>query len=443
MIHIPTEEIKQPRLHADTLGFTFVWKGHFLRGIYPGSEKQATSYFESGFLDEVVNKGLFPKTWISEFENEQFCMIIEHEMISPMLFATEWNSAMLKDAALMVLDIAEVGWKHGYNMVDCHKLNVMFKINRPVYVDLGSFVPRESGSTGWKPYTSFLRSYYFILKMWTSGVPTLAKRMMAPGLEMPEKEYYAYESRLYRLLPSLIKTKMYIQNGISSLAASGNIAVSKHGSFAIFLKSLVNTFKLSPSQHLEGIKRKISKIKIKANQPLQDEQEDKINAFLEIMTSRFQEIQSVTFIDNERSGYYDCLSKISQLMRIISIQQDDSISSREYRHSKPAWGLTSANIRLLNNSILMRNKLPESRLCSDIAVIPSLTVKAGVFGIHNSLVFIENCLLYSRLAIIIGVEGNIHVLQEQLKKKYSVDVFSFDEKKAKVFLIVYPTNIIK
>ena len=107
MIYIPTSEIKQPQLHADTLGFTFVWKGHFLRGIYPQSEALAKSYFKTGFLDEVVSHGYFPKTWISEYENELFCMILEHELIQPILFATEWNSAMLKDAALMVIDLAE------------------------------------------------------------------------------------------------------------------------------------------------------------------------------------------------------------------------------------------------------------------------------------------------------------------------------------------------
>ena len=76
MIHIPSNEIKQPQLHADTLGFTFVWQGHFLRGIFPQSVEWAMTYFDSGFINEVVEKGLFPKTWISAFENEQFGMII-------------------------------------------------------------------------------------------------------------------------------------------------------------------------------------------------------------------------------------------------------------------------------------------------------------------------------------------------------------------------------
>ncbi|MBO4417857.1 MAG: hypothetical protein J5801_07060, partial [Bacteroidales bacterium] len=86
MIIIPSEEIKFPDLHLDTLGFTFTWKGHFLRGIYHESVELAKSYFETGFIDEVVSKGLFPRTWVSEFENEQFGIILEHEMLSPVLY---------------------------------------------------------------------------------------------------------------------------------------------------------------------------------------------------------------------------------------------------------------------------------------------------------------------------------------------------------------------
>ena len=162
-MYIPSKEITKPSFHADALGYVFVWKGHLLRGIYPESVVQAKEYFETGFIDDVVSSGIFPKTWVSEFENEQFGMIIEHEMIEPLTYATDWNFQMLKDAALMVLQIAQIGWKYGYDMIDCHKLNVMFHNNRPVYVDLGSFVKAQKGASGWRPFASFLQSYYYIL----------------------------------------------------------------------------------------------------------------------------------------------------------------------------------------------------------------------------------------------------------------------------------------
>lgn len=157
-LHIPSSEIKHPNgYHSDQLGFTFRWNGHFLRGILPESADFARRYFDSGFVDEICGKGMFPKTWISGFENEEFAFIIEHEMMTPLLYATDWNFSMLRDASALVLEIAKTAKKYGYNMIDCHKLNVMFKYGRPMYVDLGSFIPYKEGSSAWRPYLSFAK----------------------------------------------------------------------------------------------------------------------------------------------------------------------------------------------------------------------------------------------------------------------------------------------
>ena len=96
MVYIPDNQIPSPSFHADDLGFVFKWEGHLLRGIYPNAIEQAKRYFDSGFIKEIVEKKLFPKTWISDFENKQFGLIIEHELIEPVTYATEWNFQMLK-----------------------------------------------------------------------------------------------------------------------------------------------------------------------------------------------------------------------------------------------------------------------------------------------------------------------------------------------------------
>lgn len=441
MSHIPSNDIKQPQMHADKLGFTFVWKGHFLRGIYPSAVEQAKSYFDSGFIDEVTEKGLFPKTWISEYENEQFGMIIEHEMITPILYATEWNSAMLKDATLMVLDIAEIGWKHGYNMVDCHKLNVLFQNNRPVYVDLGSFIPKKKGSTGWMPYTSFLRSYYYILKMWTEGMPTLAKRMMAPGLEMPESEYYAFKNVVYRLLPALYTVKASVRKGLCRLAVLGDDEISKRGKAITYFKTLVNFIKPSASQHFSKLKRKVMNIKLKSiNKTLPKDNDLKINALTEIIKSQFPDVGGITFIDNNKTGYYESLLEKTRINQFISLQQDDFTSCQEYYHSKPEWKFTSVSLRMINNSVLLRNKFPENRLRSDIAVVPNLSLRRGMFGVHNTKVFIEHCLLYANSALIVGVKKNIQELKDAFKNKYHVENISLKDVDIEGYLIVYSSK---
>lgn len=438
MTTIPSNEIKQPSLHADTLGFTFVWNNHFLRGIYPSAVEQAKGYFESGFIDEVVSKQLFPKTWISDFENEQFGLILEHEMISPVLYATEWNFEMLKDAALMVLDIAQIGWKYGYNMVDCHKLNVLFKNNHPIYVDLGSFVLKEAGSTGWNPYSSYLRSYYYLLSLWSDGASTLAKRMMAPGLEFNAQDYYIYKSKFYRCFPKLIRWRLLLQEGLCRLATWGDNSMAKRGKPLRLTKWLVDRTKPSPSQRLKSIRKKVlSKSVRMANNsaikslPIQE-------GLPAIINEHYADCQSSTFINNPNFGYYPLLLQQTKVKNIVSVQEKDWASNREYRKSRQQKvDICSACFRLLNNTILVRGKYPEARLCSDLAIIPSLVVGNGDFGVHNALVLIEHCRMFAKKHMVVIARHNEEELVQQLSNKYRTDVFQVGSDQNYVMIVLH------
>ena len=381
MIHIPSIEIKQPQLHADTLGFTFVWQGHFQRGVYPQSVAWAKGYFESDFIKEITEKGLFPKTWISDFENEQFGMILEHEMISPVLYATDWNSAMLKDAALMVLEIAEIGWKYGYNMVDSHKLNVMFKNNRPLYVDLGSFVPREKGSTGWKPYNNFLESYTYILDLWTHGSEQMAKRMMSPGVLMHTQDYLAYKYPFFRRHPSLLSRKNKIALQLNSFAIMGCNKV-KNNWIHSFLKRLVDGIKPCRSQHFNRLRRTITRLKI---QSVQDKEKGLVFDY-----SFISPVNCVTCINICNTTVVQGIKRIAD--HVISLNENDKISNAEYQQ---LMNITSVSFPLLNGEVLVREKFPETRLHSDVVIARCANSGHGQFALHNNLVYLERCMSYS------------------------------------------------
>ena len=429
MTYIPTSEIKQPRLHADKLGFTFVWNGHFLRGIYPNSENQARMYFESGFLDEVVNKGIFPKTWISEFENEQFCMIIEHEMISPVLYATEWNFSMLKEAALMVLNIAQIGWKYGYNMVDCHKLNVLFKGTKPVYVDLGSFVLREEGCTGWHPYMNFMTSYYYILDIWKDGAGQIAKRMMAPGVTMQPKDYYLYKSYIYRIFPRLTTWRMQLQTYLSYFASKPvEKIVRKVGVPSDSLKAkaiccvqwLVQKLKLSPSQHHKRIQQKVLSLSMPVVK-YKDNVEVNISEIKKALET-IGEIKSISFIDSPIKKIIELSGDID---KVISIQQQPTVSDAEYRYlcSLGTANITPSCFFLGNGSILVRGKFPEDRLLSDVVVVMGYQIPSGTFGVHNALVFFNQCKRFSKTGhLIVNIPQCKEEVKEEILKSYFNDV---------------------
>lgn len=399
-MYIPADEIKQPMLHADTLGFTFVWHGHFLRGVYPESVSLAKSYFDTGFLKEVIDKGLFPNTWISEYESDLFGLILEHEMIEPVTYASDWNSAMLKDAALMVLNIAQIAFEYGYNMVDCHKLNVMFSGNKPLYVDLGSFVPNKSGSTGWNPYASFLHSYYFILRVWASGAETMAKRMMAPGLELSDKEYFVFKSRFFRLFPQLIGKVCLLRDGMCRLAVWDNVRVSQSGKLTVIAKRVVNMLSLSGSQRLKHLTKKVERIAIKqaSIKPAPKWKTDELNS---IVQKYSKSPRSLVLINPKSYGYFEELL-LDNPITCTSIQENDSLSNIEYKQIKNKH-YCSTSFRLLNNTIVVKKEFPEQRLKSDIVCIPdmNLSLYKGQFGIHNALVFIDYCTMFAKKLVIV------------------------------------------
>lgn len=423
MIHIPSNEIKQPLLHADILGFTFVWQGHFLRGIFPDSEEWTRTYFESGFIDEIVNKGLYPRTWISDYENEQFGMIIEHEMISPALYATDWNSAMLKDAALMVLDIAEIGWRYGYNMVDSHKLNVMFKDNRPLYVDLGSFVPKEKGSTGWKPYNNFLESYTYILDVWTHGSEQIAKRMMSPGVLMRTQDYLAYKYPFFRSHPSLLSRKNKIALQLNSFAIMGYDKV-KNNRIHSFLKRLIDGVKPCWSQHFNRLRRTITRLSIQSNQ-------NKEEAYV-FDYSFISPVNSITCINLCNAAIVSGIKGIAD--HVISLNENDKVSNAEYEQLKD---ITSVSFPLLNGSVLIRDKFPEIRLHSAVVIVRCADSGHGQFALHNNLVYLERCMSYS-------TSGTMYIWMPKpnaemvalLKERFSLQRVSDDE----TLLMVHSQN---
>lgn len=433
MIYIPSKDIRFPDLHADTLGFTFIWQGHFLRGIYPESVELAKSYFETGFLDEVVNKKLFPRTWVSEFENEQFGMILEHEMISPILYATEWNVVMLKAAALMVLEIAEVGWRHGYNMIDCHKLNVMFKGTRPLYVDLGSFVPKETGMTGWHPYTNFMTSYYYILDIWTSGAGQIAKRMMSPGVALNAKDWCVYKYPIYRHHPRLVslrETFVSYMCYLSSVSPERIIAHLKQplsspkAKLIKFLSQLVNTLKLAPSQHLSRLRRQITKMPISVvdssvgqNVSVKEGKKDKIGDLLKYA--------SITFINSPIERTLEICDQIMEIKNIISIQEDVKISNTEYQYVSHLGrnNITLVSFFLMNGGFLIKGKFPEPRLSSDISVVLDYQLPLGAFGLHNAMIFFDRCKEYSRTGhLVVNIPCCPEESRRQLLESYFTEV---------------------
>ena len=101
--------------------------------------------------------------------------VLEHDAVPFVSYPYEWPFAMLRDAALLQLELVRRAIDAGLMLKDATPYNVQFIGARPVFVDVGSFEPLREGEP-WAGYRQFcmLFLYPLLLHAW-KGVPFQAR----------------------------------------------------------------------------------------------------------------------------------------------------------------------------------------------------------------------------------------------------------------------------
>lgn len=168
-LKIPTADIVRSALSLVDIGTVFQWKGRVFRAVDAKHRDEVIALFDSGLVSELVKRELLVKSWISDVSLGDDTLVIEHEAISVPTYPREWTFSMLKDAALLVLELNEVARRFGYQTKDCNGYNVLFHKGRPLYVDLCSFTPVASAEKSLLSYSEFLKAYLYPLQLWSDG----------------------------------------------------------------------------------------------------------------------------------------------------------------------------------------------------------------------------------------------------------------------------------
>src|SRR5205823_6130643 len=96
---------------------------------------------------------------------------LRHERIPFISYAYEWTFSMLKDAALLELDLVFAGLDEGLILKDATPYNVQWRGAHPVFIDIGSFERLRSGEP-WAGYRQFCMLYLYPLLLEAyRGVP--------------------------------------------------------------------------------------------------------------------------------------------------------------------------------------------------------------------------------------------------------------------------------
>jgi len=93
--------------------------------------------------------------------------VLEHDRIPFVSYPYEWSFGMLRDAALLQLELVRRAVENGLMLKDSTPYNVQFRGARPVFVDVGSFEPLREGEP-WAGYRQFcmLFLYPLLLEAW-------------------------------------------------------------------------------------------------------------------------------------------------------------------------------------------------------------------------------------------------------------------------------------
>ena len=122
---------------------------------------QALEFLKTEAYRKMVRRGDLHEPVTTRTE-EDGTVIFEHSPIANWNYPWEWTWSMLRDAALVHLDLLLICANHGWTMSDATSFNVVFNQGRPVFIDHGSFVPRDD-SDPWWAYTDFCEHFLYPL----------------------------------------------------------------------------------------------------------------------------------------------------------------------------------------------------------------------------------------------------------------------------------------
>ena len=93
---------------------------------------------------------------------EEWAGLLRHETVPVVSYPYEWPFGMLRDAALLQLELLAEALEDGMVLKDSSPYNVQWRGARPIFVDVGSFEPLGEGEA-WTGYRQFCMLYLYPL----------------------------------------------------------------------------------------------------------------------------------------------------------------------------------------------------------------------------------------------------------------------------------------
>ena len=162
-----------PRLEAgsfrDSEGRVFYHRGRVLRALSPRALEAWEELAASDFFGRAIGDGRivatrrvdFPAELLKELSS-RWSAVLEHDRIPFVSYPYEWSFSMLRDAALLELELLRQALGEDMVLKDASAYNVQWQGARPVFIDVASFEPWTPGDP-WVGYLQFCQHFLYPL----------------------------------------------------------------------------------------------------------------------------------------------------------------------------------------------------------------------------------------------------------------------------------------
>ncbi|MFI5265308.1 MAG: SAM-dependent methyltransferase, partial [Candidatus Levyibacteriota bacterium] len=141
----------------DPSGFVFSKNGTIYRQVNHVYKSDYEFLMSSGLYKELVEKQLLV-SHEEEKNDSKGWKVIKPQAIPLISYWYEWPFSMVKDAAILTLQIQKIAIQHGMSLKDASAFNIQFLNGKPILIDTLSFEKYEEGKP-WVAYKQFVEHF--------------------------------------------------------------------------------------------------------------------------------------------------------------------------------------------------------------------------------------------------------------------------------------------
>ncbi len=158
---MPVNYITHASSYRDPSGFIFFKEDILYRQVNKSFQEHYDFFITSGCYDALVKKGmLIPHQTINEnlTGNNEWYTTLKPAVVPYISYAYEWSFDMLKDAALLTLDLLKTAIEYGMILKDATPYNIQWQNGSLVFIDSLSF-EKYDATKPWIAYRQFCECF--------------------------------------------------------------------------------------------------------------------------------------------------------------------------------------------------------------------------------------------------------------------------------------------